>query len=88
MRRAVSRGWIGYCQGHASNQSRVSFPINLSILLILSDFLMQAKELTMLYGSKGNLLTAHLDEALEGSLCPICALAADTERRHLDLLLY
>jgi hypothetical protein len=42
----------------------------------------------MLLGSKGNLLTAHLDEALEGSLCSICALAADTERRHLDLLLY
>jgi hypothetical protein len=42
----------------------------------------------MLIGSKGNLLTAHLDEALEGALCPICALAADTEHRYLDLLLY
>jgi len=34
------------------------------------------------------LLTAQLEEALEGDLCPICLLARNNEYRQLDMLLY
>jgi hypothetical protein len=45
-------------------------------------------ELAVLFKSQENILTAHLDDALEQEICPICFLGNEAEYRYLDTLLY
>ena len=39
-------------------------------------------------GQDKNILTAHLEEALEQSICPLCHVAIGAEHNYLDMLLY
>ena len=41
-----------------------------------------------MFKSKENILTAHLEDALEQGICPICYLGNQAEYRYLDMLLY
>ncbi len=45
-------------------------------------------ELVKLFGGNKSLLIAHIKDAMDGEVCPVCTLAREAERRYLAMLLH